>query len=194
MQNQFNEAVSRASISAISAVENLILGLSMRLSMLRNNIAALTLAAYERPDDMARLDLPCILESLTALLPDDAAFTAQLKPVADAFMSALLQAAEAERQHAVPPELLARIIEVMGKGCDANMDELDEVSKLLFDAINTHAGYGEALSAFYDAVKRNGVEVSSGVIKGKPFHKFERASAKAKPKATTRKRDRLVAA
>lgn len=194
MQNQFNEAASRASISAISAVENLILGLSMRLSMLRNNIAALTLAAYERPDDMARLDLPCILESLTALLPDDAAFTAQLKPVADAFMSALLQAAEADRQRAVPPELLARIIEVMGKGCDANMDELDEVSKLLFDAINTHAGYGAALRAFYDAVKRNGVEVSSGVIKGKPFHKFERASTKAKPKATTRKRDRLVAA
>lgn len=194
MQNQFNEAASRASISAISAVENLILGLSMRLSMLRNNIAALTLAAYERPDDMARLDLPCILESLTALLPDDAAFTAQLKPVADAFMSALIQAAEAERQRAVSPELLARIIEVMGKGCDANMDELGEVSKLLFDAINTHAGYGEALSAFYDAVKRNGVEVSSGVVKGKPFHTFERASTKAKPKATARKRDRLVAA
>lgn len=194
MQNQFNEAAARASAHAVTSVEALILALSMRLGMLRNTIAALTLAAYERPDDMARLYLPSILESLTALLPDDDAFTAQLAPVADAFMSTLMQAAEAERQRAVPPELLARIIEVMGKGSDANMDELDEVSKLLVDAINTHAGYGEALSAFYDAVKRNGVEVSSGVVKGKPFHKFERASTKAKPKAPVRKRDRLVAA
>ena len=194
MQHQFNEVAARASARAVNSVEDLILALGMRLGMLRNTLAALTLAAHERPDDMARLHLPSILESITALLPDDDAFTAQLAPVADVFMSTLMEAAEAERQRAVPPELLARIIEVMGKGCDANMDELDEVRKLLFDAINTHAGYGEALIAFYDAVKRNGIEVSSGVVKGQPFHKFERASTKAKPKAPARKRDRLVAA
>ena len=104
MQNQLSEVAARASDRAISAVENLILNLSMRLAMLRNTIAAITLAAYERPEDLAKLDLPSILESLTALLPDDAVFTEQLAPVADAFMSTLMQAAEAERQHAaVPP-------------------------------------------------------------------------------------------
>ena len=50
MQNQLSEVAARASDRAISAVENLILNLSMRLAMLRNTIAAITLAAYERPD------------------------------------------------------------------------------------------------------------------------------------------------
>lgn len=193
MQHQFNEAAARASARAVNSVEALILALGMRLGMLRNTLAALTLAAHERPDDMARLHLPSILESITALLPDDDAFTAQLASVADAFMGTLMQAAEAERSRAVPPELLERVIEVLGRGCNVETDALDAIHETLTDAIFTDASYGNALRAFYVAVQRNGIEVSSGVIKGKPFHTFERAAPKARPKAPARKRDKLVA-
>lgn len=193
MQHQFNEAAARASAHAITSVETLILALSMRLGMLRNTIAALTLAAHERPDDMARLHLPSILESIAALLPDDDAFTAQLAPVADAFMGTLMQSAEAERQRTVPPDLLVRVIEIFGSGCDVEMGELEGLSKALFEAIKTDAAYGDALRAFYVAVQRNGVTVSSGVHQGAPYHTFGRAATKAKPKAPARKRDKLVA-
>lgn len=195
MQDQFNEVAARASARAIQSVEALIFALGMRLSMLRNTLAAFTLAANERPDDMARLHLPAILESLTALLPDDGSFTDELAPVAEAFMRTLTQAAEAERKRAVPPELLTRIIEALGSGCDVEMGELEKVSNSLAEVSMTDVRYGAAHRAFYAALQRNGIELSCGVSKGKPFKRFERASttAKATPKAAARKRDRLTA-
>jgi len=195
MQDQFNEVAARASARAIQSVEALIFALGMRLSMLRNTLAAFTLAANERPDDMAQLHLPAILESLTALLPDDESFTDELAPVAEAFMRTLTQAAEAERQRAVPPELLTRVIETLGNGCDVEMAELETLGDALLEAGMADVRYGDAQRAFYVALQRNGIAVSLGVSKGKPFRMFERASstAKAKPKAAARKRDRLTA-
>ena len=188
MHNQFNEAASRASISAISAVENLILAFSMRLSMLRNTIAAITLAAYERPEDLAKLDLPSILESLTALLPDDAVFTGQLAPVADAFMSTLMQATEAERQHAaVPPEMLTRIVEI-ASGADVDRQDLEGIQDAMFKAYGQDVALKTVLGALYAAVYRNGIQREQASSKTKDAPKNS-----AKPQRPARKRERLTA-
>lgn len=188
MQHQFNEAAARASAHAVTSVETLILALSMRLGMLRNIIAALTLAAYERPDDMARLYLPSILESLTALLPDDDAFTAQLAPVADAFMSTLMEAAEAERQHAVvPPEMLTRIVEI-ASGADVDRQDLEGIQDAMFKAYGQDVALKTVLGALYAAVYRNGIQREQANSKTKDTAKN---SAKTQPPA--RKRERLTA-
>ena len=195
MQDQFTEVSNRAYIRGIQAVEALIFALGMRMSMLRNTLAAFTLAAQERPNDMAQLHLPSILESLTALLPDKESFADELAPVADAFMRTLTQAAEAERKRAVPSELLTRIIEALGNGCDVEIDELEKLSDALLEAGMADMRYGDAQRAFYVALQRNGIEVSCGVRKGEPFRVFERSSnpTKVKPKTSARKRDRLAA-
>lgn len=188
MQNQLSEVAARASDRAISAVENLILNLSMRLAMLRNTIAAITLAAYERPEDLAKLDLPSILESLTALLPDDAVFTEQLAPVADAFMSTLMQAAEAERQHAaVPPEVLKRMVEI-ASGADVNRQDLEGIQDAMFKAYGQDVALKTVLGALYAVVYSNGIERERANSKTKGTVK---SSAKAPP--PTRKRERLTA-
>ena len=188
MQNQLSETAARASDRAISAVENLILQLSMRLAMLRNTLAAITLAAYERPNEMAGLDLPSILESLTALLPDDAVFTEQLAPVADAFMSTLMQAAEAEHQHAaVPPEMLTRIIEI-ASGADVNHQDLEGIQDTMFKAYGQDVALKTVLGALYAAVYSNGIQRERANSKTKGTAK---SSAKAPP--PTRKRERLTA-
>ena len=186
MQNQLSETAARASDRAISAVENLILNLSMRLAMLRNTIAAITLAAYERPEDLAKLDLPSILESLTALLPDDAVFTAQLAPVADAFMSTLMQAAEAERQHAaVPPEMLTRIIEI-ALGADVTRNELEAIQDTIFKAYGQEDAPRKVLATLYAAVHQT--ELRKDRAKAK-----DTAKNSAKPQPPARKRDQLTA-
>ena len=186
MQNQLSEVAARASDRAISAVENLILNLSMRLAMLRNTIAAITLAAYERPEDLAKLDLPSILESLTALLPDDAVFTAQLAPVADAFMSTLMQAAEAERQHAaVPPEMLTRIIEI-ALGADVTRNELEAIQDTIFKAYGQEDAPRMVLATLYAAVHQT--ELRKDRAKAK-----DTAKNSAKPQPPARKRDQLTA-
>lgn len=190
MQNQFNEAASRASASAITDVEALISKLSMRLVMLRNTISALTLAAYERPDDMARLNLPAILESLAVLLPDDDVFVEQLSPVAEKFMQVLMEAVDAERQRAVPPDLLVRIIDACS-GLEVGSEELLRIRDDLHLAINN--GYSEAFNAYCCALPRLGYEVET-VFRGSEVKtSFKRHLAKTVQKAPIRKRERLTA-